>query len=83
MGIGADVAPSVLCVGPASGILWLGGLVMSSDLFYTWVAANGGLLMIYCFFRYVAYWRPRPRRELRRHPGAAARPILDKVLRIK
>ena len=56
---------------------------MSGDLFRMWMAANVAALVIYCWARYVMYWRPRPRRELRRHPGAAARPVLDKILGIK
>lgn len=42
-----------------------------------------GAVLILCWARFVFYWRPRPRRELRRHPGAVARPVLDKWLRIK
>lgn len=48
------------------------------------MAATGvaGATLIYCWARFVIYYRPRPKRVLRHHPGA--RPsILDKWLRIK
>ena len=83
VGMGADVAPNVLCLCSASTILLLGGSFMSGDLFGMWMVANVAAVVVYCWARYVMYWRPRPRRELRRHPGAAAHPVLDKVLGIK
>lgn len=48
------------------------------------MAATGlaGATLIYCWARFVIYYRPRPKRTLRRHPGA--RPSkLDKWLGIK
>lgn len=48
------------------------------------MAATGlaGATLIYCWARFVIYYRPRPKRTLRRHPGA--RPSkLDKWLRIR
>lgn len=48
------------------------------------MAATGltGAVLILCWARFVIYYRPRPKRTLRRHPGA--RPsMLDKWLRIR
>lgn len=48
------------------------------------MAATGlaGAVLILCWARFVIYYRPRPKRTLRRHPGA--RPSkLDKWLGIK
>lgn len=42
-----------------------------------------GAVLILCWIRYVIYFESRPRRQLRRHPGAAPRPMLDKWLRIR
>lgn len=48
------------------------------------MAATGlsGAVLILCWARFVIYYRPRPKRTLRRHPGA--RPsMLDKWLGIR
>lgn len=54
---------------------------MSRDLFALWMAANVAAIMFYCWARYVAFWRDRGPRPVRRH--GRPRPMLDKLLGIK